>query len=119
LAVATAVAVVLAVAAWLAPAPAVVDRLRIVNPTPYNVAVEARADDHGWVLIGVAARNATTTVEQVLDRGDHWTFRFSGQGRAAGSFTAARAELAEASWRLEVPASVGDRLAAAGTPVDP
>jgi hypothetical protein len=118
-AVGAAVAVILAVAAWLAPTPSFVERVQLVNPSPYDLLVEVRAGDAGWLLVGVAAHDTTTAVEQVLDRGEDWTFRFSGQGRPAGTLTVERDALEDGDWRLEIPATAGETLAGAGAPRNP
>ena len=114
-------AVVLAVvAAGLARGPAFVDRVDVVNRSPYELLVDIqRGPDEGWVRIGYIDQDASTSVREVLDQGDRWTFRFRAQGREGGRITLSRADLARADWRLDVPAEVEARLRAAGAPPSP
>jgi hypothetical protein len=114
-----AVAVVLLLGSLLAREPHVVDRMRLVNPSEYDVRVEVRGDSGGWSVVGFAERESTTAVEQVGHQGDGWTFRFTGQGRAAGELRMSRRQLEAADWRLEIPPSVAEVLKAQGVPPPP
>lgn len=100
--------------------PDFVDRLDVVNRAPYELSVDVRGDgDTAWLPLGYVLRDTTTTVHDVLDQGDAWTFRFTGQGRDAGEVTVTRAALARAGWRLQVPGAVENHLRSAGVPLSP
>lgn len=92
-----------------------VDRVIVVNPTPYQLNVKLAAAGHrGSLDLGTAARDSTMTVEKVFDPGQRWVLRFSYAGTAAGEVTVSRSDLEKADWRVEVPPAVGERLAAEG-----
>jgi hypothetical protein len=95
--------------------PPQVDRLTVVNPTPYgvNVAVRAGPDD-GRYLLGWIAGAGERTIRDVADQGPTWIFSFSYAGADGGESQVSRDELAANGWRVEVPPTVADRLAAAG-----
>jgi hypothetical protein len=111
--------VLAALVAASARLPAAVDRVDVVNPTPYELSVDVRSPGGGWVPLGYVARNDTTTVRDVLDAGGRWTFRFQGQGRDGGRAEVTRAQLATDGWRLRVPPQVEGRLRTAGAPPSP
>jgi len=96
--------------------PAVVHHLAIANPTLFQVEVDVRTEAEGalWLPLGGIRRESTRTVEEVLDQGPRWVFRFSYGGYETGELAISRAELRRAGWRLTIPSEVGERLAAAG-----
>ncbi|MEA2704417.1 MAG: hypothetical protein QOD63_2362 [Actinomycetota bacterium] len=108
------VAAVVLASSSLSPA-AFVDRVTIVNPTPYqlNVALGA-VGSSGSLDLGTAGRDTEMVVEQVFDPGSRWVLRFSYAGTSAGEVDVSRSELADAKWRVEIPPAVGDRLRATG-----
>lgn len=108
-----ALAVVMLVSAAALDRPATfVDRIEIANPTSYQVEVEVRgAASQGWLALGGFRRESSRTVEDVLDQGDRWTFRFSYGGFVAGEVGMSRADV---RGQVMIPPSVGDRLAEAG-----
>jgi hypothetical protein len=118
LALVIALALVVGVAAELAPrvsVPPHVTRLRLVNPTVYQLNVEVAASSGGpWLDLGAVDRESTKSVEQVLDEGRRWMFRFSYGGTDAGAVSATRGALEAAAWTLHVPDAAGERLQAAG-----
>jgi hypothetical protein len=69
--------------------------------------------------VGLADSDATTTVEQLGDHGDRWTFRFTAQGRPAGQVTVTRQQLEDGNWRFEIPPDVAARLRAERVPPTP
>lgn len=108
--------------AWLQgllPAPGHVDRVTVANPTPYAVSVEISDDGDGWVDLVTVRPGATVSVEEVVDLGGTWLVRFHAQAEEGGEARMARSELEAAGWQVTVPASVADRLAAAGAPPSP
>ena len=97
--------------------PATVDRLTVVNPTPYTLTVEvAGADQGGWLPITTVAKQSRSVVREVSDQGDTWVFRVRGQGADGGTFARAHTDLAASDWTVEIPAEVTQRLRAAGAP---
>lgn len=113
-----AVAVAVAVAVELAPilaVPAHVAKLRIGNPTVYQLNVEVTdAREGGWLDLGTIGRERNRVLEEVTDQGRRWVFRFSYGGVDAGRLDVERSDLAKAGWSLDIPIEVGDRLRAAG-----
>lgn len=113
-----AVAVVVGVVAELAPRVAVpphVPRVRLVNPTVYQLNVEAAAQPEGpWVDVTTVTRESTATVGEVLDQGAQWVFRFSYGGVDAGTVVVSRGALESSGWTVRAPAAADDRLSAAG-----
>lgn len=89
--------------------PPFVERITVVNPTPYGVDVELSRTDHGpWLQLGEAEKRSTTVYEEVLDQGATWVVRLAdGEG---GELRFTRAELVHAGWRVEIPAAMEARL---------
>ena len=99
----------------LDPSKSFVDRVTIVNPTPYELEVEVSGPDRASTIdLGTVPREQTKTFEDVLDQGDGWTFRFALAHLQGGEITVTRDDLARGEWRVTVPSAVADRLAAAG-----
>lgn len=120
LALGLAAALVLAFVAGLSSGPATVPRLTIENPTDYALAVEVRpATDPAWTSAGSVRQRSTAVVQEVVDQGDVWIFRFDSQGRSGGELHLTRAELEGSGWRVVVPPEVGRRLAESGAPPTP
>jgi len=115
---AAAVGSVLLVAAVMAPAqqlPSFADRLTVVNPTPYHVEIDVRGPgDRSWFSLGGFGRESTRTSYEVIDQGRQWLFRFTSAGQGAGDLVMTRDELRANRWRLTIPDSVADLLAASG-----
>ena len=99
----------------LIPSPSFVDRVTIVNPTPYqiNVEVSGAGRDIG-IGLGAVPREQTKTFEDVLDQGDQWIFRFFAAGFNGGEVSVSKEDLLRGQWKLTVPGAVAERLAAAG-----
>ena len=90
-------------------------RITIENPLPYLINVEVtgvRRD--GWFDLGAVGREQTKVVQEVVDQGDKWVFRFSYGGVEGGELLMGRHDLANAGWKITVPAAVADRLRDAG-----
>jgi hypothetical protein len=109
----------LAIVSRLVPDPSNVDRVTIHNPTEYDLDVYARGGNEGWTPIGIALAHSDTPFKDVIDLGDSWTFRFTGQGHDGGELVVTRTALAANDWKVDVPASVGDRIRATGAPPSP
>ncbi len=99
----------------LVQGPDFVDRVRIVNPTTFefDAQVTNGARD-GWVPIEHTEARATTNVEDVVDMGSTWIFRFSRAGEVAGEVRVSRADLEHSGWRVTIPDKLGDVLSNAG-----
>lgn len=94
-----------------------VARISFENPTAYDLGVEVGdPSGDGWLPIATAGRKGTTTVEQVLDVGDVWVFRFSAQGQDGGELRLTRAQLVEDGWKVAIPERIGTELQAAAAP---
>jgi hypothetical protein len=93
-----------------------VDRVVIVNPTPYDLRVNVKGTgDRGPLSLGIARHNAETVLEQVIDMGDRWTFLFSYlQDEEVGEASVNREELSRNRWRFVIPEEIGKRLEARG-----
>jgi hypothetical protein len=89
-----------------------VPRVTIDNPTALALDVDIAASTRdGWVPAGVAAERGATAFHEVLDHGDEWAFRFT-NGDGTAVLRVSRDDLARNGWRVEVPASIAERLAA-------
>jgi len=108
------------VAQRLARSPSTVERVTIVNPTPYDLEVELSGTGRAnGLTLGAVGREQTKVIEDVLDQGSEWTFTFRKGHDDAGRLTVPRAQLAADHWQLTVPSSVADRLAASGSQPSP
>jgi hypothetical protein len=88
-----------------------VPAVHVLNPA--NLLVDVDVSDgsrDGWLPIAIARPREVTTVEDVVDQGDVWRFRFHSTGVEGGEVRVTRAELEAARWRIAIPASVVDRL---------
>lgn len=100
--------------------PTFIERIEVQNPTRYDVTIYvARGDDVGWMAVGTARRQETSTFEEIYDQGDLWIFRFSAQGEEGGELRLSKASLERDRWRVEIPRSVEDQLQEAGAPFPP
>lgn len=109
--------VVLVFSLQLGREQAFVDRIAIVNRSPYEMVVDVRGiGDPTWLPVAIVDRETTFAVDEILDQGEHWAFRFMAQGRDAGTVTLRRSQLEESNWRIAVPASVVARLESEGAP---
>jgi hypothetical protein len=104
----------------LSGSPKTVSRITFENPTAYALDIEVSpGTDTGWTSAGSVRQQSTTDVQEVLDQGDVWLFRFDSQGESGGQLRMSRTELEAAGWRIVIPTDVGLRLAAAGAPPTP
>ncbi len=95
--------------------PSFVREVTVDNPLVYKVNVDVKAHDGGgWSGLGTVRRETSKTVEQVVDQGPTWIFRFTYGGEFGGQMTVSRSELRAGGWRVTVPPEVGDRLREAG-----
>jgi hypothetical protein len=119
-ALALAAALAMAFVAGLSSGPATVPPITFENPTDYALAIEVRpAGDPAWTSAGSIPQESTGVVEEVVDQGDVWVFRFDSQGRSGGELQLTRSELEDSGWRVAIPPEVGKRLAESGAPPTP
>lgn len=114
-------AVVIAVAATaifvplsrlLAP-PSFVERITFENPTDYDLYVEVTdAEREGWLAVGTAHKGRTTTVEDTVDQGEAWIFRFASQGEQGGELRISRSQLQRDDWKVHIPVAIAETLRA-------
>jgi hypothetical protein len=91
-----------------------VDRIVIDNPTDFtaNVDVTSGARD-GWIGLTTVAGGSQATVQEVIDQGSAWIFRFS-YAHHDEELRVSRVELVRSDWRVEVPESFAAALRARG-----
>jgi hypothetical protein len=88
-----------------------VERIVLVNPTDYDVLVDVKgADETAWLGLGVAKRDSETLVQQVIDQGETWVFRFSYVREELGEDRVSRSDLVRNRWRYEIPERLGEIL---------
>lgn len=116
----SALVVVLPVLVRLTAGPSFVDRISFDNRSEYDLLVEVTgAERDGWLILGTARRETTTTVEEVIDQGDDWIFRFFVEGGEAGELRVERSRLEGDRWKVAVPERVAAELRAKGAPPSP
>ena len=88
-----------------------VDEVTIVNDTEYpaNVDVTGKERD-GWLELTPVEPRSTTSVEDVIDQGEMWIFRFDYLGKHEEEVEISGRELARNDWSIEVPQSFEQRL---------
>jgi hypothetical protein len=118
-AVAAAGAVAVGVGFAFLRSPDTIDTISVTNPTDYDIRVEVRGAEGGWMPMSTAQRDTTTVVDDVIDQGPAWTIRFTAQGQQAGQLEIRRPALEAAGWEIEVPASTEEVLRDAGAAPPP
>ncbi len=115
-----AVAVALNFLAGFSAGPATIPRITFENPTVYALDIEVSpGTETGWTSAGSVRQLSTADVQEVVDQGDVWLFRFDSQGQTGGTLQLTRSELEGSGWHVAIPSEVGTRLAAAGAPPTP
>ena len=93
--------------------PQFIDRVTIVNETPYILDLEATGDSRdGWLKLGPVSPGETDSFRSVVDQGDRWVFRVTSGPYDGGEFALSKIELEHAHWRVVVPSDVRERLEA-------
>jgi hypothetical protein len=97
--------------------PPTVDRITVVNPTDYelDLHVTGRARER-WLPVAIVGARSEDFVEEVIDQGDVWIFRFLHWGDPVEEISLSRAELERNGWRVEIPDELGGRLQGLGRP---
>jgi hypothetical protein len=95
--------------------PSLVSQVTLVNPTVYQVNVEATGSaNDGWDDLGGVPREGEVVVEGVVNEGGRWTFRFTAGGVYAAEMTLSRADLEHDNWRVNIPVGIAVPLQDAG-----
>jgi hypothetical protein len=95
--------------------PEFVDRVRVVNETPYLLDVEVTGNARdGWLKPGPVSPGETHNFGIVIDQGDEWIFHITTGPHDEGEFSVRKAELERARWDVAIPGEVQARLEAEG-----
>ena len=88
-----------------------VDEITVVNETAYPVDVEVSDESRQrWLNLTTAQRDQETAVQEVIDQGAVWVFRFGYAGTHEEEIEIRRSELVRDGWTVEVPESLGEAL---------
>jgi hypothetical protein len=91
-----------------------VDKIVIDNPTDFTANVDVTSGTRdGWIGLTAVAGGSQATVEEVIDQGSVWIFRFS-YAHFDEELRVSRVELVGSDWRVEVPESFAAALRARG-----
>ena len=93
--------------------PTSVDRLSVVNKTPYLVDVEVTGGT-GWLKLGPVSPGESHDFRSVVDQGDRWIFHVTAGPHDGGEFSMTRSELERARRGVTIPGVVHARLEAGG-----
>jgi hypothetical protein len=97
--------------------PNTVDRITLVNPTEYDIHVHVTGrGERIWLPVAIVQARSAVVVEDVIDQGDRWTFRFLYTGEPLEETSLTREELGRSGWRVVIPEELGVRLAERGEP---
>jgi len=95
--------------------PELVDRVHVVNETPYLVDVEVTGSARdGWLELGPVSPGETHNFGSVVHQGDEWIFHITTGPHDGGELSVRRAELERELWRITIPLEVRERLEASG-----
>ena len=95
--------------------PELVDRVSVVNETPYLVDIEVTGNARdGWLELGPLSPGETHNFRNVVDQGNQWIFHVTTGPHDGGEFSVRKAELERARWDVAIPADVQTRLEAQG-----
>lgn len=98
---------------------AYLDGIVLVNETEYAANVDVRGDGGNWLGLGTVSANETREIDEVIDQGAEWTFRFSYATYEPVELTLGRDELMGSGWRVEVPVEFEESLRAEGVSPPP
>ena len=92
--------------------PATIDRLVVLNSTPYDLEVSVTDSERdGWVLLGRARAGERSVDQRIQDLGAVWIFRFEYGGDVVGDeLRLSREALEEEEWTVTVPHEVEEFL---------
>ena len=88
----------------------------IQNDTAYDLTIKVSdAEGKEWMAFALVNAQSQSIVRAPIDQGSTWPFSYG----AGGEYKLDRSALQESGWRIRVPPSVPDRLAAAGIAPSP
>jgi len=94
--------------------------ITFLNETDYPAHVEVSdTSRQAWLDLTIAQRDQETTVQEVIDQGEVWVFRFDYAGKHEQEVEFSRSELERLDWTVEVPQSFGDTLQRLGVEPPP
>jgi hypothetical protein len=88
--------------------------LRVDNQTGLVLTVAALDGSGSRLAVGSATAKGQTTVQEVVDIGEQWTFVAAYAGREVHRQTLSKAELRARGWIITIPASATRQLEQAG-----
>jgi hypothetical protein len=95
--------------------PEFVDRVTVVNETPYLIDIEiTSAGGDGWLGLGPVSPDARHSFRSVVDQGDRWIFHVTAGPYEGGEFSLSKTELEREHWRVTIPVDVDRRLESSG-----
>ena len=95
--------------------PDLVERVRVVNETPYLLDVEVRGGaGDGWLRLGPVSPGESHDFASVVDQGERWVFHVTDGPYDGREFSMTRADLERARWQVTIPRVVQSRLEAGG-----
>jgi len=88
-----------------------VDEVAVVNDTEFSANIDVTGETRdGWLLLTSVEPQSTKTVEEVIDQGETWIFRFDYVGKYEEEVEISRSDLERSDWTIEVPQSFEQRL---------
>jgi hypothetical protein len=88
-----------------------IDEVTVVNDTEYPAHVDvADGTGDGWMGLTSVDPQSRMTVEEVIDQGEMWVFRFDYVGKYQEEVEVSRRELEQNGWTIDVPSSFEQRL---------
>jgi hypothetical protein len=97
-----------------------VDEVTIVDDTAYSVNVDVTdAERNGWLDLTTVGRESTRTVEEVIDQGEVWLFRFDYVDIHQEEVEVSRGELKQNDGTIEVTRGFQQRLRELAVPPPP
>lgn len=91
--------------------PRFIDHVTIVNETPYPARVAVTGHQrNGWLLLTNSDPQSMTRVQEIIDQGGVWIFRFDYMDRYTEEIEISRRELERQRWRIAVPTGFEQRL---------
>lgn len=100
--------------------PGFVARITVENPTRYDIDVEVAGVAQGrWLPLGLVLNGGSTTVEEVIDQGERWIFRFHFAGVEGGRHSLERNQLVRDRWRVVIPPQIEERFMQLGLSPSP
>jgi hypothetical protein len=87
------------------------ETLHFDNRTDVAVRITASDDGrNGWLPVGTIDAQARARIDEVIDQGDVWRFRYEVGPDRIAEIRKTRAELESANWTVVIPADAADAL---------